>query len=328
MTRKKTLSMYLVAMIILSILFFNFANSSATATTSFEPRLTAPSYSNKYYYDGKYNIFENAGYGMPNCTAYAYGRAYEILGTQPNLCRYNAGEWWSWNINEGYYEYGQEPRVGAIACWDKYDNDNGHVAVVEAVSSTSITLSESAYGGFVFDTRVENIDDKNLGYSSNYRFLGYIYILEDDGTSPPLTTTPETPTVPEITIPEFWKVDADGGLNLRTSATTSAKSLTLIKNNSYIIISDTTYANGYLWGYTTYNGYSGWCAIDYADKFGVVGDTTGDGKFSMADILNMQKYLAMIKDLSSTAKILGDINQDGQITTIDIREAQKLFSIV
>ena len=52
---------------------------------------------------------------MPNCTAYAYGRAYEILGTRPNLCPNNAGRWYDYNVNNGYYPYGQTPKLGAIA---------------------------------------------------------------------------------------------------------------------------------------------------------------------------------------------------------------------
>ncbi len=56
----------------------------ANASSSFTPRLDAPSYSNDYYYSNK-NIYYQYGYGMPNCTAYAYGRAYEILAEIPDF---------------------------------------------------------------------------------------------------------------------------------------------------------------------------------------------------------------------------------------------------
>ena len=67
-----------------------FSMSMIASAASFSPRLSAPSSSNKYYYSNL-NVFYKYDYGMPNCTAYAYGRAYEILalsqsfhGTMPS----------------------------------------------------------------------------------------------------------------------------------------------------------------------------------------------------------------------------------------------------
>ena len=47
------------------------------------PRLEAPERSNPYFHE--LNLYYRFGLGMPNCTAYAYGRAYEILGRDPEL---------------------------------------------------------------------------------------------------------------------------------------------------------------------------------------------------------------------------------------------------
>lgn len=71
---------------------------------------------------------------MPNCTAYAYGRAYEILGSEPKLSWNNAEQWYGYNKANGYYKYGQTPKVGAIACWS-YSYGGGHVAVVERLKT-------------------------------------------------------------------------------------------------------------------------------------------------------------------------------------------------
>lgn len=92
---------------------------------------------------------------MPNCTAYAYGRAYEILGSEPKLSWNNAEQWYDYNKSNGYYKYGKDPKVGAIACWS-YSYGGGHVAVVEKVENGVITLSNSAYSGdnFTFPQRV------------------------------------------------------------------------------------------------------------------------------------------------------------------------------
>ena len=93
-----------------------FSMSMIASAASFSPRLSAPSSSNKYYYSNL-NVFYKYGYGMPNCTAYAYGRAYEILGSEPKLSWNNAEQWYGYNKSNGYYKYGQTPKVGAIACW-------------------------------------------------------------------------------------------------------------------------------------------------------------------------------------------------------------------
>ena len=138
------------------------------------PRLEAPDGYNPYYHE--LNLYYRFGLGMPNCTAYAYGRAYEILGREPMLCNGNAGEWWSYNIAIGAYAYGSEPRLGAIACWDDYNHNSGHVAVVEEIHEDTVTISESQWGGSYF--YVVEMSKDGSDYLSGRRFLGYIYIDE------------------------------------------------------------------------------------------------------------------------------------------------------
>lgn len=157
---------------------------------SFTPRTTAPDSSNAYYYSS--NPFYQSGYGMPNCTCYAYGRAYELLGSKPRLSTGNAGYWWWYNKNNGIYSYGSTPRLGAIACWDKYDQNQGHVAVVEAINGNSVTISESHYKSTFFDTRTITANSSN--YLTSMRFLGYIYIGDFDsdyGNNPTLQNSIE-----------------------------------------------------------------------------------------------------------------------------------------
>lgn len=124
---KRIPAMFLVCALLFTTVFSY--SMIANASSSFTPRLDAPSYSNDYYYSNK-NIYYQYGYGMPNCTAYAYGRAYEILGRDPGLCHYDAYEWYDYNDG---YSRGQTPKVGAVACWEYYRNGEtgGHVAVVE-----------------------------------------------------------------------------------------------------------------------------------------------------------------------------------------------------
>lgn len=181
--QRKILSLILALITIVSCITMSAAVTRAHAETPVElteeitkelveeaeefiPRTTAPK--NNSYYTSK-NAYYKCGYGMPNCTAYAYGRAYEILDKKPKLCMGNAYEWYGYNKSHKYYDYGKTPRLGAICCWAR-----GHVAVVEKISGNKVTISESHYSGRYFDTK-----QITKGKESNYigTFQGYIYIL-------------------------------------------------------------------------------------------------------------------------------------------------------
>lgn len=176
--RKKLLTSLIAVTAIIVTLFGGTINSQAAG--GFSARYSAPSRSNQYYYSNS-NIFYKCGYGMPNCTAYAYGRVYEITGKKPKLCTSNAGKWFDYNKKYKYYGYGSEPRVGAVACWTKNGN-NGHVAIVEKVDGNKVTISESHYRGKIFDTRVIKKDSSD--YLRTMKFQGYIYTYNADTTPP------------------------------------------------------------------------------------------------------------------------------------------------
>jgi surface antigen/carbon monoxide dehydrogenase subunit G len=146
-----------------------------------EIRDTEPSLDDKHYYSDMnlfYKIrlsppFSNGGKLIKgNCTWYAWGRAWEITGSQPNDAGFigNAYEWWEANQKSGKYQYGSEPRVGAISVW-KSDLPNsggcGHVAVVEKIENGKIYISESMWDGATFEYREI--------YQTSYLY-GYIYL--------------------------------------------------------------------------------------------------------------------------------------------------------
>ncbi len=212
----------------------------------YSPRLTAPSKSNSYYYSNK-NIFYSIGYGMPNCTAYAWGRAYELLKTEPKLSVNSAHYWWDYNKSNNYYPYGSTPKLGAIACWD--NPYGGHVAVVEKISSTTVTLSHSEWAGRTFYLTEYDLGASNGGVSSSgWKFKGYIYILDGE-------------ILPEG---DVYRIDSSNGVNMRKGAGTSYKLLTAIPHGEEIVVTETKKADGYTWGKTTYGGFSGWCVLDFA----------------------------------------------------------------
>lgn len=314
---KRIISLLMCCAVMFSVTVFVSTENAQAA--NFTPRLTAPAKNNKYYYSDL-NIFYKYGYGMPNCTAYAYGRAYELLGSKPSLCPYNAGEWYSYNKTNGFYSYGSTPKLGAIAVWDNYDNNTGHVAVVEKISGTQVTISQSAWGGTEFYTQQVSTTDSHFGFSS-MRFLGFIYI----GNFSSGADIPTPPTV-KSSPGEVWKVTATDGLNLRTSADTSGSFITLIPYNSYIRIAETKSSGGYTWGYGTYKRHTGWCAVSYASKVGILGNLDGNSTVDLNDAVKLKKYLAGTAGLNITQKHLADINGDSQIDIADAVVLEKYLA--
>ena len=140
---------------------------------------------NSEYYTS-WNPFHTSGYGLPNCTCFAWGRAYEVTGVRPNLSTGNANTFWNYNINHGYYPYGTEPMPGAIACWN--GGDGGHVAYVEAVSGDTVYISQSGWGwrysrpGVLWENT--SVNKYNME-SVQTGFQGYIYIGGTPEFGPP-----------------------------------------------------------------------------------------------------------------------------------------------
>lgn len=144
--------------------------------SNFEKRLIAPNKSDIHYYND--NIFYKCGYGMPNCTAYVWGRWYELLGIKPKVYTGNAENWFPKGTSYDGYERGQSPKLGAIACWRKGQAGNdkdgaGHVAIVEEIyADGSILTSNSGYKASLFYTK-----KIAKGYAlSGYAFQGFIYL--------------------------------------------------------------------------------------------------------------------------------------------------------
>ncbi len=138
----------------------------------FNSRTTAPAKNNSYYY--KDNIFYKCGYGMPNCTCYAWGRFYELTGKYPKLCTANAENWYKYHDG---YERGKTPKLGAIAVWSKGKIGNakdgaGHVAVVEGINEDGSWLSSNS-GWKSTNFYLKTIPKSNE--LKGYNFEGFIY---------------------------------------------------------------------------------------------------------------------------------------------------------
>lgn len=155
---------------------------------NFVQRTTAPDESNRAFYAD--NPFYQSGYGLPNCTCYAWGRFWELTGgDKPKLSLSNAENWYG--HPDGYIR-GKTPKLGAVLCWRKGQagvgsDGAGHVAVVEAINEDgSIITSESGWGASSTFWRTTRTNDGNWGMGSAYTFQGFIYNpIDFEGTGLP-----------------------------------------------------------------------------------------------------------------------------------------------
>ena len=161
-----------------------FHDSQAT----FVPRLDDSGLTSNPWYTSK-NPFHLSGFGLPNCTCYAWGRRGEITGEAPSTSLGDAETWFDWNKANNAYPYGQTPKLGAIAVWKYADGGAGHVGIVEQINSDgSVVISNSANGGSIFYHMTLS---QPYEWSDNSIFQGFIYL--------PDTYTPDIPT-PSIPI--------------------------------------------------------------------------------------------------------------------------------
>ena len=164
--------------------------------SKFTSRLSAPSSTDKHYFSSQ-NIFYSCGYGMPNCTAYAWGRLYEITGKRFTSLHGNAEDWWDAAKSSGM-STGQIPKLGSIICWRAGATHNGsdgcgHVAVVEEIKPNGdIVTSNSAWKGTMFYTQTLS-KSNGYKYSDNRPLQGFIYCGIDFDEDEP-EVKPEKPS--------------------------------------------------------------------------------------------------------------------------------------
>lgn len=145
---------------------------------AFSPRLNSNGMANNPWWYSSGNIYYASGYGLPNCTCYAYGRYAEIHGEFAALPSGDGGQWYDAAIG---FNRGSTPKLGAIACYKSRSGQYaGHVAVVEVINDDgSIITSNSAYNGTYFFTNTVYASD---GYvagwmttNRDYYCQGFIY---------------------------------------------------------------------------------------------------------------------------------------------------------
>lgn len=179
-------------------------------TVPFTPRLSEFSPTrmrnpnNPYWYSNM-NLYYSNGFGLPNCTCYAYGRWIEIMGgTVPtsDLGSGNGKDWFPNTNSNGIYpkisasDPNCQPRLGAIMCFAGGRRGLGHVAVVEQIDADgTVWTSNSAYQNqsLYFYLR-HGKRSNNYGHYDGYvpyRFQGFIYLPDEYSPTPSPEPTPE-----------------------------------------------------------------------------------------------------------------------------------------
>ena len=292
----------------------------AEVGASYTPRLTAPSKKNKYYYSDL-NVFYRCGWGMPNCTAYAWGRAYEILGKEPQLSVYSAYLWYDYNKEHKIYSYGKTPKLGAIACWVYASGYSGHVAVVEKIEGDTVTYSNSAWGGTEFYTTTSPKNDPSNG-NDYWIFQGFIYIGNYTSEEEVEPSAEESGDV--------YRITSTSGVNLRSTAGTSGTVIGAIGHGQDAIVTKTTKKDGYTWGYTTYNGKTGWFVLDFAKlvykKSESVSDNTAAQPATQPATQKPASQTTTTKKTTKRTYLMGDVNKDGRVSIQDATCMQRILA--
>ncbi|MCH5304067.1 MAG: Ig-like domain-containing protein [Ruminococcus sp.] len=124
---------------------------------------------------------------------------------------------------------------------------------------------------------------------------------------------------------ENWQVNADA-LTLRAKTSTSSSKLTTIPLGTRIEVTEFAQEGGYLWGYTTYKGKAGWCALDYCDY--INGNIDGEyyqlppkvSPTKATIYIDKTKKLSVVNGLgvtySSTDSEIAKVNKNGKITAL------------
>ncbi len=104
----------------------------------------------------------------------------------------DARTWWNDGQQSKWdnYERGQEPREGAIICYD--GNTYGHVAYVSKIEGDKLTLLSSGYGNTTpdgFNIRVVyRSENYNWPTMDGFTFQGFIYPKCESGTHSEITS--------------------------------------------------------------------------------------------------------------------------------------------
>ncbi|MBQ1437761.1 MAG: SH3 domain-containing protein [Ruminococcus sp.] len=120
----------------------------------------------------------------------------------------------------------------------------------------------------------------------------------------------------------IYKTQVDSGsyLNMRSGAGTGYSTVTTVPNNTELTVTKVSQSGGYSWGYTSYNGRSGWVALEFCKLYSAFSDrddldtpkinsyenTTQGVKLSWKRVEGAALYRVFYKSASGTWKGMGN----------------------
>lgn len=214
--KKRLLAMVLAVVMVLAV-------GPMPASAAFSARSTDPGINNTTYTSGN-------PYPKKQCTWYAWGRYKELCGVE--LPKWGDGQNWYSKAKSAGYSVGDEPKLGAIACWESWN----HVAIVEKIESGNIYVSqynrkgEEKFGGLdKYSNGSEKKDASGNNIWTAWEMMGvkgsrkgkaggtpsyYIYLKEDSATV-------KTTITFNLVTPSSFTVGTDIALDGSMSATGS-----------------------------------------------------------------------------------------------------------
>lgn len=193
----------------------------------------------------------SVAYQRGGCAWFASSRARQLTGK--NIIIHGPQNWYNTYYKNYGFTRGQTPRAKALAI---YPN---HMFVVEQINGSTATISEGAtpqsdpaHGYCIIRTvPVSSLSGLYGGLT------GYVYLGVGGGA------TSNSTGASSNTASGYYKVSANGSnLNIRSSANSSASIVGKIPDSTRVYVSSVS--NG--WGKVTYNGTTGWIALDWVTK--------------------------------------------------------------
>lgn len=217
------------------------------------------------WHEGKCGTFALNGTAKAwQCHGFALLLGHKIFGS-------NANGWTNSKISGQVY-------AGDVIRIDINGNGadpNDHTIFVTKVDSTYLYYADCNYTG---PCKINWDGKRKLSSRGDFIYIKHYSgnTLKGTGTTTPTLTLNYNTNGGTIPKCNEYKVDTSGStLTLRSSASTSGSVLASMPDGTILTVTETKSAGGYTWGKTTYNGKTGWCALDYTEHQGFYADSSG-----------------------------------------------------
>lgn len=175
---------------------------SSPLSSTFIPRTSRPTKTNKYYITKKSGGYSTCVQGkckstgkpdkqcdtLSNCVGYANGRFNELIGKDKEVYPLNChAEKILERAKSLGLKTGSTPKLGSIICFSKgsaatSEDGCGHVGIVEKIlSKDTIVISQSGYGSTEFwnETLKKSNSWKCSWMDNSYKFQAFIYLPDN-----------------------------------------------------------------------------------------------------------------------------------------------------